>query len=232
MSLGGARVDPELARNLIQRINVADWADQGRGRAASLDRRGRRPAPLELRRVERLGQPAGPAGWPPGATRAATRSRWPRATASSSWPPTTHAPSSAWSACRSTWAGARTRWPTCSGHSRSRGIVIEAQLVPGCADAVGEGAGVADVFVAPGTRAGLRGRAGRARLVDLRRAGRDDDAEPECFVDDRDPLSYLYTSGTTSFPKGVVGNHTAIYLESMSVRAGRAVEQRPTGSRR
>src|SRR6202044_2182132 len=49
-----------------------------------------------------------------------------------------------------------------------------------------------------------------------------DDAEPECFVDDRDPLSYLYTSGTTSFPKGVVGNHTSIYLESLSV----AVEAR------
>ena len=29
-------------------------------------------------------------------------------------------------------------------------------------------------------------------------------------------MSYLYTSGTTSFPKGVVGSHLAIYLESMS----------------
>ena len=36
------------------------------------------------------------------------------------------------------------------------------------------------------------------------------------LVGDRDPLSYLYTSGTTSFPKGVVGSHLAIYLESMS----------------
>src|SRR6202035_4017525 len=41
-------------------------------------------------------------------------------------------------------------------------------------------------------------------------------AEPEREVDDRDALSYLYTSGTTSFPKGVVGTHLAIYLESMS----------------
>ena len=39
---------------------------------------------------------------------------------------------------------------------------------------------------------------------------------------DRDPISYLYTSGTTSFPKGVVGNHTSIYLESLSM----AVEAR------
>ena len=35
-------------------------------------------------------------------------------------------------------------------------------------------------------------------------------------MDDRDAISYLYTSGTTSFPKGVVGTHVAIYLESMS----------------
>jgi acyl-CoA synthetase (AMP-forming)/AMP-acid ligase II len=37
------------------------------------------------------------------------------------------------------------------------------------------------------------------------------------LVQDRDPITYLYTSGTTSFPKGVVGNHTAIYLESVSM---------------
>jgi acyl-CoA synthetase (AMP-forming)/AMP-acid ligase II len=35
-------------------------------------------------------------------------------------------------------------------------------------------------------------------------------------VEDRDAISYLYTSGTTSFPKGVVGTHLGIYLESMS----------------
>ena len=44
----------------------------------------------------------------------------------------------------------------------------------------------------------------------------DDESPPEVVVDDRAPLSYLYTSGTTSFPKGVVGTHLAIYLESMS----------------
>jgi long-chain acyl-CoA synthetase len=41
-------------------------------------------------------------------------------------------------------------------------------------------------------------------------------SEPTVPVEDRAPLSYLYTSGTTSFPKGVVGSHLAIYLESMS----------------
>jgi acyl-CoA synthetase (AMP-forming)/AMP-acid ligase II len=37
------------------------------------------------------------------------------------------------------------------------------------------------------------------------------------IVEDRDPITYLYTSGTTAAPKGVVGNHTAIYLESLTM---------------
>ena len=109
------------------------------------------------------------------------------------------------------------------GHSRSRGIVIERQLVPVLAETVGGQAGVADVFVVPGPdgNADLRPGdiEGAVAFADLLA---DDDAEPECFVADRDPISYLYTSGTTSFPKGVVGNHTSIYLESLSV----AVEAR------
>ena len=41
--------------------------------------------------------------------------------------------------------------------------------------------------------------------------------EPRAVVEDRDPISYLYTSGTTSAPKGVVSSHLAVYLESMGV---------------
>lgn len=44
-----------------------------------------------------------------------------------------------------------------------------------------------------------------------------DDAEPEYLIEDRAPLTYLYTSGTTALPKGVVGNHLAVYLESMTM---------------
>lgn len=45
----------------------------------------------------------------------------------------------------------------------------------------------------------------------------EDASEPEHIIDDRAALTYLYTSGTTSAPKGVVGNHLAVYLESMTM---------------
>jgi len=88
------------------------------------------------------------------------------------------------------------------GHSQARGIVIESQLVTAMQDAVAKVPEVTDVLVAP------------ADLETL--AANGNTTEPQCYVEDGDALSYLYTSGTTSFPKGVVGSHKAIYLESMS----------------
>ena len=88
------------------------------------------------------------------------------------------------------------------GHSQARGIVVESQLVTVMQDAVAKVPEVRDVIIAPDD------------LGDLCAA--DNSKEPEAFVEDGDALSYLYTSGTTSFPKGVVGSHKAIYLESMS----------------
>jgi acyl-CoA synthetase (AMP-forming)/AMP-acid ligase II len=87
-------------------------------------------------------------------------------------------------------------------HSQARGIVVESQLMSAMQDAIAKVPEVRDVIVAPDG------------LADLCAA--DNSKEPEAFVDDHDALSYLYTSGTTSFPKGVVGSHKAIYLESMS----------------
>ena len=115
-------------------------------------------------------------------------------------------------------------------HSGARGLVTETQLIAQVRDAIAKVAAVADVIVAPGTVAPGTGAPGTGAayeaepadrswmtLADLAQtAGPLGTAEPECFVDDRDAVSYLYTSGTTSFPKGVVGTHVAIYLESMS----------------
>jgi acyl-CoA synthetase (AMP-forming)/AMP-acid ligase II len=45
----------------------------------------------------------------------------------------------------------------------------------------------------------------------------EDDSEPECYVEDRDAVGFMYTSGTTSAPKGVVQSHLAVYLDAVSV---------------
>jgi acyl-CoA synthetase (AMP-forming)/AMP-acid ligase II len=94
-------------------------------------------------------------------------------------------------------------------HSGARGLAVETQLVAAMGAAIDR---VADVIVLPGTGADHRNADGWLTLARLE----GDDVEPECYVEDRDPISYLYTSGTTSFPKGVVGTHLGIYLESMS----------------
>ena len=101
-------------------------------------------------------------------------------------------------------------------HSRARGLAVEAQLVAAMTEAVEKVPAVADVVVLPGTGGGYERRPAERAWTTLDELAGDDDRQPQVTVGDRDPLSYLYTSGTTSFPKGVVGSHLAIYLESMS----------------
>jgi acyl-CoA synthetase (AMP-forming)/AMP-acid ligase II len=124
------------------------------------------------------------------------------------------------------------------GHSEATAMVIEAQLIEAMAPALAQATAVTTVIVAPGLGGpgvdgpgvdgpgvggpGLGGPGagtpdGRRWLTFGELAATGSGAEPECFVADRDPITYLYTSGTTSAPKGVVGNHTAIYLESMTM---------------
>ena len=104
-------------------------------------------------------------------------------------------------------------------HSEARGIVVEAQLLPTVQPAVEKVPTVTEIVVAPGTGAtveqGLPDRTW-ATFADLETG---EPVESEVFVGERDAISYLYTSGTTSFPKGVIGSHVAIYLESLMAAA-------------
>ncbi len=102
-------------------------------------------------------------------------------------------------------------------HSGARGLVVEAQLVDVLASAIADAPDLADVLVAPGTGGDPAREPADRTWASLADVLADDDAEPEVLVEDRDPITYLYTSGTTSAPKGVVGNHTAIYLESLTM---------------
>ena len=104
-------------------------------------------------------------------------------------------------------------------HSGARGIVIEAQLLPAVLPAVEKVPAIGDIVVAPGTGGNADASLPDRSWLNFADLEAGDAAEPEVFVDDRDAISYLYTSGTTSFPKGVIGSHTAIYLESLTVVA-------------
>jgi acyl-CoA synthetase (AMP-forming)/AMP-acid ligase II len=104
------------------------------------------------------------------------------------------------------------------GHSKARGVVVESQLVGALAPALGDAAAVEHVIVAAGTGAAWERATDRrvwTSFVDVAE-GRAETA-PEILVEDRDPVSFLYTSGTTSAPKGVVGTHLAVHMESLTV---------------
>ncbi len=102
------------------------------------------------------------------------------------------------------------------GHARARGLAVETQLAAAMQDAIAKCADVADVIVLPGLGAQYAAEPADRDWTTIEALATSGAAEAECFVADDDPLSYLYTSGTTSFPKGVTGTHKAIYLESMS----------------
>ena len=102
------------------------------------------------------------------------------------------------------------------GHSRAKGLAVETQLVGAMGDALHKATGVTEVIVLPGLRADYAAEPADRLWVTLADREAEDTYTPTTEVADRDPLTYLYTSGTTSFPKGVVASHLAVYLESMS----------------
>lgn len=109
-------------------------------------------------------------------------------------------------------------------HAKVRGLLVESQLLERADQALVAAAAdaakpheVRDVFVAPGTGSVKAGSiAGRAYLDFAELATGQSAAQPEVLVGDRDPITYMYTSGTTAAPKGVVTSHLAVHLESIT----------------
>jgi acyl-CoA synthetase (AMP-forming)/AMP-acid ligase II len=111
-------------------------------------------------------------------------------------------------------------------HAEIRGMVVEAALLDQLAPALADTPLVADIIViGEPAEPEIAGRRLKpfAQLADGMPS-----TEPDAYVEDRDPLSYLYTSGTTSSPKGVVSGHLAVYLESL----GAALDTRMTADDR
>lgn len=96
------------------------------------------------------------------------------------------------------------------GHSEARAAVAEAAFVPAIEAVRDKLPGLRELFV-------LADGAASDYPAWESVAGSGNEAEPECRVEDRDPVSYLYTSGTTSAPKGVVSSHLAIYMGALSM---------------
>ncbi|MDB5397926.1 MAG: AMP-dependent synthetase [Rhodospirillales bacterium] len=113
-------------------------------------------------------------------------------------------------------------------HAVVRGIVVEAALLEQLGTAT-EGMGQVEAVIVVGTAAADAPDLGAVRLLDFEALGAGMPvSDPEVIAGDRDAVSYLYTSGTTSSPKGVVTSHTSIYVESLGV----AIDTRMTANDR
>ncbi len=102
-------------------------------------------------------------------------------------------------------------------HAGVRGVVVEAQLADWVGAALDGLGGVTDVVVAPGTGGTVPDTLADRSTTTIDAFAGTDTRPVEVLIGDRAPMTYLYTSGTTSAPKGVVGHHLAIYLQSLTM---------------
>jgi acyl-CoA synthetase (AMP-forming)/AMP-acid ligase II len=90
-------------------------------------------------------------------------------------------------------------------HAKARGVVVEAALLPRLQPCLSDADCLTQTIVID-ANSGID----FAALC----SGNPSD-EPECLVPNDAAISILYTSGTTSAPKGVVGSHLAICMNSL-----------------
>lgn len=117
------------------------------------------------------------------------------------------------------------------GHARVRGVVVEAALLVQLAPALLKQPGVKDIIVVTPDGAPVDDAPvldGRRVLIFAALHEGQPEAELEAYVEDGDPITYLYTSGTTAAPKAVVSSHLAVYLASL----GAALDTRMTADDR
>ena len=115
------------------------------------------------------------------------------------------------------------------GHCAARGVVVETHRLDGLAPSLMANPGLVHVVTlaspsgggtslsVPGPSSGGDHLAGRKVETLAELAAGMADHESAAVVDDRDAISFLYTSGTTTAPKGVEASHLAVYTESLSM---------------
>jgi acyl-CoA synthetase (AMP-forming)/AMP-acid ligase II len=101
-------------------------------------------------------------------------------------------------------------------HAEVRGVVVASELIEQLETGLNPDSSVGHIFVFGNDTMAARDGIHGIPLHPFDDLGAGMAAEvPPVVVADRAPLTYLYTSGTTSKPKGVVGSHLGIYLESL-----------------